>query len=184
MENRDISDLLIPEFEWAAPELKLYEDDDQITLNLAGAISYHGLVSIGGLVLGFRLIQRAIELTSGDIPVQRDGISIYTAFRGRGAQDAFEYTCRAIRDHRYCCDISLHHPAVQSGLRGQYLFTIRVNDQSLTLTPAEGYPPASFFTADRKSRESAEDALNWRNEKISFANALLRMSPEQCIRAL
>lgn len=184
MDKRDITELLIPEAEWAAPDLYLYEGDDPLHLTLSGAIQYHGLSSIGGLVLGFRLIQRAVELAAGDLPVQRKGISIYTAFPGRGAQDAFEYVCRAIRDKRYCCDSTLHHPAAQPGSRGEYLFTLRLNEQSLTLAPAQGYPPASFFNADRKSHETIEAAENWRQEKISFANTLLKMTPEECIRTL
>lgn len=184
MDVRDITDLLMPESEWVAPELCLFEGDDPINLSLTGAIQYHGLASIGGLVLGFRLVQRAIEIAAGDGPVQRDGISIYTAFPGNGARDAFEYTCRALRDNRYCCDTSLHHPAAQSGPHGQFLFTLRVNNQSLTLTPAEGYPSASFFEANRKSGTSPEADLNWRNARIDLANSLLQLTPEQCIRVL
>lgn len=184
MNESDITELLLPESEWACPDLYLYEGDDRLRLSLSGAIQYHGLSSIGGLVLGFRIIQRAVELSAGNLPVQRKGISIYTAFPGHGAQDAFEYVCRAIKDKRYCCDNTLHHPAAQSGSRGAFLFTIRLNEQSLTLTPAEGYPPSSYFAADRTSRDSIEAAINWRSEKISFANTLLKLPPEQCIRAI
>ncbi len=184
MSATDITELLIPQSEWVAPNICLFEDDDPIHISLAGAIQYHGLKSIGGLVLGFRLVQRAIETAAGTIPVQRDSISIYTAFSGRGTQDAFEYTCRALRDNRYCCDTSLHHPAAQPGPRGQFLFTMRLNDQSLTLTPAEGYPPSSFFKADRNARNNDEAALEWRTEKIKFANTLLKLTPEECIRVL
>lgn len=184
MDVHDINDFLIPESDWAAPELCLYEGDDPIRLSLNGAIQYHGLSSIGGLVLGFRLIQRAVEIAAGHIPVQRNRISVYTAFPGNGARDAFEYTCRALRDNRYCCDNSLHHPAVQTGPHGQFLFTLRLNNQSLLLTPAEGYPSADFFEAERKSGTSPEAALNWRNARIELANTLLKMTPEQCIRVL
>lgn len=184
MDHADITELLIPKSEWVEPDLYLYEGDDAIQLTLAGAIQYHGLSSIGGLVLGFRLVQQAVALAAGSLPVQRKGISIYTAFPGSGVRDALEYTCRVVRDHRYCCDNTLHHPAAQLGIRGQYLFSIRLNEQTLTFAPKEGYPPASFFAAQRKSKESIEDALNWRNEKITLANQLLKTKPEDCIRVL
>ncbi|WP_070967709.1 hypothetical protein [Vibrio sonorensis] len=184
MEVSDITNLLIPQSEWAQPDLYLYENDDRLKLNIAGAIQYSGISSIGGVVLGFRLIQHAIKLTAGSAPTQRDAISIYTAFPGRGTQDAFEYTCRAIRDNRYCCDTSLHHPAAQLGQRGQFLFTVRANEQTMVLTPADGLPQRSYFDADRHSKDGNEAALRWRDEKINFANTLLSLPPEQCLKVL
>ncbi|WP_367990666.1 hypothetical protein AB2S62_18465 [Vibrio sp. NTOU-M3] len=184
MDHSDITNLLIPQSDWASPNLYLYEHEDRLQLNLASAIQFSGINSIGGLVLGFRLVQYAVELAAGTEPLQRDGISIYTSFPGRGTQDAFEYTCRALRDKRYCCDTTLHHPAAQSGQRGQFLFTMRVNEQSMVMTPANGLPQHSYFDADRRSKESPEAALSWRNEKINFANTLLSLPPEQCLRVL
>ncbi|ANW26489.1 hypothetical protein TW78_13800 [Vibrio coralliilyticus] len=184
MNQPDITELLIPQSEWASPELYLYENDDRLCLDLAGAIQYSGINSVGGLVLGFRLVQYAVQLGAGSEVLQRDGISIYTAFPGRGTQDAFEYTCRALRDKRYCCDTTLHHPGAQSGQRGQFLFTMRVNEQSMVMTPADGLPRHSYFEADRRSKESPEAGLQWRNEKIHFANTLLSLPPEQCLRVL
>ena len=184
MEYTDITQLLIPKSDWAAPDLFLYEGEDKLRLSLGGAIQFSGLNSIGGVVLGFRMIQYSVQLAAGDQSLQRDGISVYTAFPGRGAQDAFEYTCRALRDKRYCCDTTLHHPAAQTGQRGQFLFTIRLNEQSMVMTPANGLPRKSYFEADRHSQDSREAALKWRDEKINFANTLLSLPPEECLRVL
>ncbi|MEM9089446.1 MAG: hypothetical protein AAGC93_11960 [Cyanobacteria bacterium P01_F01_bin.53] len=184
MDRPDISKLLTAETNWVSPALYLYEGDDCLRLTLAGAIQYSGLGSVGGVVLGFRLVQYAVELAAGTSRLQRDGISINTAFPGRGTRDTFEYTCRAIRDHRYCCDTTLHHPGAQVGQRGQFLFVMRVNEQSMVMTPTYGYPTYSYFEAARKSRESEAAALNWRNEKIGFANTLLSLPPEKCIKVL
>ena len=184
MEHTDITQLLIPKSDWAAPDLFLYEGEDKLRLSLEGAIQFSGLNSIGGVVLGFRMIQYAVQLAAGDQSLQRDGISVYTAFPGRGAQDAFEYTCRALRDKRYCCDTTLHHPGAQTGQRGQFLFTIRLNEQSMVMTPANGLPRKSYFEADRHSQDSREAALKWRDEKINFANTLLSLPPEECLRVL
>ncbi|WP_431786633.1 hypothetical protein [Vibrio harveyi] len=184
MEHTDITQLLIPKSDWAASDLFLYEGEDKLRLSLEGAIQFSGLNSIGGVVLGFRMIQYAVQLAAGDQSLQRDGISVYTAFPGRGAQDAFEYTCRALRDKRYCCDTTLHHPAAQTGQRGQFLFTIRLNEQSMVMTPANGLPRKSYFEADRHSQDSRGAALKWRDEKINFANTLLSLPPEECLRVL
>lgn len=184
MEQSDITKLLIPQSDWASPELFLYENEDKLRLDLASAIQFSGINSVGGVVLGFRLVQYAVQLTAGNGPLQRDGISIYTSFPGRGTQDAFEYTCRALRDKRYCCDTTLHHPGAQSGQRGQFLFTMRVNEQSMVMTPADGMPQHSYFEADRSAQDSQEAALRWRDEKINFANTLLSLPPEKCLRVL
>lgn len=181
---QDISQLLLPESDWAAPDICLYEGSDLITLNLKGAIQYHGLSSIGGLVLGFRLLQRALEICTEKTLVQRDDISIYTAFPGPGAKDAFEYICRAGRDQRYCCDVNLHHPVAQPGLHGQFYFQIRIQGQVVNLAPIDGQPPASFFAAARNSHTDQTAAQHWKDEKISLANTLLTLPPDQCIREL
>ncbi|RXJ70868.1 hypothetical protein CS022_22025 [Veronia nyctiphanis] len=184
MDQSDITDLLIPQSDWATPDLYLFEDEDRLRLNLAGAIQFSGIKSIGGLVLGFRLVQYAVELSAGSGALQRDGISIYTSFPGRGTQDAFEYTCRALSGNRYCCDTTLHHPAAQSGQRGQFLFTVRANEQSMVMTPADGMPQRSYFDADRHSKDGDAAAKKWRDEKILFANTLLSLPPEKCLRVL
>ncbi|WP_087018444.1 hypothetical protein [Thaumasiovibrio subtropicus] len=184
MDDSSILTHLTPESDWAEPTFFLYEGNDKLALNLASAIQYSGIGSVGGLVLGFRLVQYAVKIAAGNEPLQRNGISIYTAFPGRGTQDAFEYTCRALRDKRYCCDTTLHHPAAQTGQRGQFLFTLRVNEQSMVLTPADGLPTREYFDADRQSSQSDAAALRWREEKIAFANTLLSLPPEQCLRVL
>ncbi|EFP96645.1 hypothetical protein [Vibrio caribbeanicus] len=184
MEHSDITNLLIPKTDWASPDLILYEGEDKLRLTLEGAIQYSGLSSVGGVVLGFRMIQYAVQLAAGEQSLQRDGISIYTAFPGRGAQDAFEYTCRAIRDSRYCCDTTLHHPGAQSGQRGQFLFTIRLNEQSMVMTPTNGLPRQSYFESYRQAQDSRQAEGAWRDEKIQFANSLLSLPPEQCLRVL
>ncbi|MEM9056272.1 MAG: hypothetical protein AAGD86_02270 [Pseudomonadota bacterium] len=180
----DIFELLVPEADWAAPDLVLFEDDDALRLSLAGAIAYSGVGSIGGLVLGFRVLQFAVEVAAGPVPVQRSALSVQTALAGRGVRDAFEFTCRAVRDYRFCCDRSLHHPAARPGMRGAMLFNVKVHDQSLVLIPADGLPSASYFDADSQADGSPEATQRWREEKIGFANALLKLAPAQCIRML
>ena len=56
MEHTDITQLLIPKSDWAAPDLFLYEGEDKLRLSLEGAIQFSGLNSIGGVVLGLSLI--------------------------------------------------------------------------------------------------------------------------------
>ena len=67
MEHSDITQLLIPKSDWASPDLFLYEGEDKFRLSLEGAIQYSGLNSIGGVVLGFRMIQYAVQLVAGKI---------------------------------------------------------------------------------------------------------------------
>lgn len=66
MEHSDITQLLIPKSDWASPDLFLYEGEDKLHLSLEGAIQYSGLNSIGGVVLGFRMIQHAVQLAAGE----------------------------------------------------------------------------------------------------------------------
>lgn len=54
----------------------------------------------------------------------------------------------------------------------------------MVMTPADGMPQHSYFEADRRSKDSHEAAMKWRDEKINFANTLLSLPPEKCLRVL
>ncbi len=124
------------------------------------------------------MIQHAVQLAAGDQSLQRDGISIYTAFHlDVNFLRHLVITCRALRDNVI---VVIPHCTTQQRKQGgviEFLFTIRLNRQSMVMTPANGLPRKSYFEADRHSQDGREATLRWRDEKINFANTLLSLSP-------
>ncbi|MBV2120566.1 MAG: hypothetical protein KUF74_03835 [Candidatus Thiodiazotropha sp. (ex Ctena orbiculata)] len=178
---------LLPQAQWAEPIIELRQDQEVFPYSLAATIAYHGLDSIGGVVLGFRLLQAALQNSSHTQPVERQSISILSAFPGAGARDAFEYLSRCVSQQRFQCDTSLSHPKAQKGFEGCFYFKITLAGEVLELSPIEGQPPETFFSAGRqafKSEASDAERLLWRQEKIQLANTLLGLPANQCIRLL
>lgn len=183
MQNRE----LLNESQWLEPDLTLYEGSRPLSYSLSGLIAFHGYSSIGGAVLGFRLIQRAAQLFElhADTGVQREAVSIETGFPGPGAKDAFEYLLRSNRDGRYRCDTELQPPDVQKGFQGSFYFRISMGDFTVELTPVKGYPPESFFAAGKAAFAAPDSEAAqgiWHNEKVALANTLLSSKADQCIR--
>ena len=52
------------------------------------------------------------------------------------------------------------------------------------MTPTNGLPRQSYFEAYRQAQDSRQAEGAWRDEKIQFANSLLSLPPEQCLRVL
>lgn len=179
--------VLLPEAQWIDPVMTLREGADSMDYHLRAAIAYHGMDSIGGVVLGFRILQHAIDLYEGEEIPQRGDIHITTAFPGGGAKDSFEYLVRAVSQARYHCDTALSHPDAQLGFSGCFYFRVQIGDVVYELSPIPGQPPETFFTAGSRAFELAHDhsaQRHWRNEKIRLANTLLMLPAAQCIRQL
>ena len=178
---------LLPQAQWAEPVIQMRQDRDIFPYSLTATIAYHGLDSIGGVVLGFRLLQAALKNSSGSLAVDRQSISVISAFPGAGARDAFEYLSRCVSQQRFQCDTSLKHPRAQAGFEGCFYFKIKVADEVFELAPVEGQPPESFFSAGRQAFQDnagESERLLWRQEKIQLANTLLSLPADQCIRLL
>lgn len=57
---------LIPSTEWVSPSLTVADCGQPIAFTLQDAFNYHGYDAVGGVVLGFRLLQRAIVLLTDE----------------------------------------------------------------------------------------------------------------------
>jgi hypothetical protein len=178
---------LLPQAEWADPVIEMRQGQDIFPYTLSATIAFHGLESIGGVVLGFRLIQAALQNSTQQQLIDRQTLNILSAFPGPGARDAFEYLSRCVSQQRFQCDTALNHPQAQKGFEGCFYFRITVADEVFELAPVAGQPPESFFAAGRRAFQtdaSNADRLLWRQEKIKLANTLLALPANQCVRLL
>ena len=68
--DNDDSLLLAPP-DWHTPQLTVLDSGNALTFHIQDAFNYHGYDAVGGVVLGFRLLQRAIAILSPDAPPER-----------------------------------------------------------------------------------------------------------------
>ena len=59
-ESRECIPGLLAPSEWVEPRLIVLDQGRRVSFHIADALRYHGLESVGGVILGFRLAQRAL----------------------------------------------------------------------------------------------------------------------------
>lgn len=178
---------LAPASSWVAPELSVCDGDDRLTFRIQDAFNFHGYDAAGGVVLGFRLLQRAAALLSPDALPERRGFSLFTSFPGLGARDCFELVTRMVSGGRFRLDTGFEDTVAQPGVEGRFHFDFGYDGRRVVLAPVEGYPVPEFIALGKASKRpgfTAEQQLAWRNAKITLANTLLRASADQVIRVI
>ena len=109
---------------------------------------YHGEDSIGGLVLGFRLMAWALPRLSPGEPPDRSGVIFRTAFPGPGVRDAVEMTVRAVS--RGAWEVLDTVPAgVPEGVYGHLYFEVSVGGRALCVSVRPGVMSEEFIRTGR-----------------------------------
>ena len=101
--------------------LEVRDHGDLIVFSFEDLHKSHGRQSIGGLALGFKVLERALPLLAGGDTREREDISIDSAFGGGGARDAFEMVARAVTGGHFRSDPDLAPDAPASPM-GTYFF--------------------------------------------------------------
>lgn len=179
---------LIPYSEWALPTLTVADGGQPIEFTIQDAFNYHGYDAVGGVVLGFRLLQRAIaSLTGKGALLERRELSLLTAFPGMGARDCFELVSRMVSEGRFTLDVDYVHPAAHRGIAGSFYFRFDYRGESVELSPVEGQPPESFLAMGRASKQAdagEENLRGWTDAKYGLANFLLTIDAQDAVRIL
>lgn len=181
--------VLINKMSWVEPTLEVADGDDILQFHIQDALNYHGYDAVGGVVLGFRLLQKAIAMLTpvGDTCIQRREVSLFTAFPGLGARDCFELVTRMVTQKHITVDTSFSDTVAQEGVEGRFYFEFHYRGAKAKLAPIEGYPGDEFIALGKASKLTgftAEQQLGWRNAKFGLANTLLGASADAVIRVL
>lgn len=179
--------LILPS-QWMEPTLTVADNDREITFSIQDAFNYHGYDAVGGVVLGFRLLQRAIELlVKPGEQLQRRELTLFTAFPGLGARDCFELVARIVTENRITVDTAFSGSDAQKGIAGSFYFRFGYRGNQVALAPIAGYPDAEFLNVGRASKlagATPETQRQWRNAKYTLANTLLSARCQDVIRIL
>ena len=180
---------LIDQTQWIEPTLAIADNNHTLHFHIQDAFNYHGYDAVGGVVLGFRLLQKAISIlapTDGAL-LERRQLSLFTAFPGLGARDCFELVTRMVTENNMTVDTLFSDTVAQKGVYGRFFFEFRYHGKRVQLAPIEGYPPENFIQLGKASKLpnfTAEQQLAWRNAKYQLANTLLGANADTVIRIL
>lgn len=180
--------LLIAPADWAEPAIRVSDGGVPMLFTLQDAFNYHGYDAPGGVVLGFRLLQRAFALLDPDSEwPERTSLSLFTSFPGLGLKDTMELVTRMVSAARYSVDQEYYDPRAQEGVAGRFYYRFTRGDTVRELAPIEGYPNPDFIRLGKASKcpgFSPADAEAWKTAKFSLANTLLGAPAEAVIRVL
>jgi hypothetical protein len=180
---------LIDQADWVDPTLTVADGGDLIRFHIRDAYHYHGYDAVGGVALGFRLLQKALRLWSPapGVPVRRREITLLTAFPGLGARDCFELVTRMATENRITTDVLFAHPSARPGVCGSFFFRFGYRGHSFDLAPVVSQPSDEFIRLGRASKlpqAKPEILEEWRRAKFELANTLLSLRADDAIRVL
>jgi len=178
---------LLPAEQWLAPTLEVRDEGTLLSFHIRDALNYHGPDAVGGVVLGFRLLQKALACLSPQEAPERRAIGVFTAFPGLGARDCFELVTRGFTEGRYQVDTGFTDTTAQEGVVGRMHFRFSYRDQTVVLAPVQGAPSATFISLGRASKRAdctPQQHQQWRQAKTDLANSLLVTHSDDVIRVL
>ncbi|MCH5277699.1 MAG: hypothetical protein J1E80_07690 [Desulfovibrionaceae bacterium] len=177
--------------DWVEPDLVVLDQGRPVSFHIADALRYHGLDSVGGVILGFRLAQRALAELSPYGPAERRELALFTSFPGYGVRDTLELVTRMVSEGRYTVDPSFVDERASEGVTGRCYFRFSLGGKLLELSPPPGVPGAEFVRWGRASKVPAPDASTgadiarrWKDAKFDLANLLLAADCRKALRVL
>ena len=155
--------------------VRVLDHGKELTISFDDCILYHGVDSIGGLALGFRMMQWAINEMSPNVAPDRETISFKTAFPGPGLRDAVEMIARVVTRGAYTVlqEIPVQAP---EGVYGHMYFEVTVGEQTRRISLAPGALPEEFVQTGRaiKAGNADEDLKKrWTELKHGLSEAVL-----------
>jgi len=178
---------LIPTEQWVDPTITVIDEGREVTFHIQDCFNFHGHDAVGGVVLGFRLLQAVQQILNDGRPFQRRELSLFTAFPGLGARDVFELVTRMCSENRFKLDINYDHPVAAKGVAGAFYYRFSYQGKEVELSPVEGAPGEEFIATGKASKDpnaSPELLARWTALKYGLANTLLKLKAGQAIRQL
>lgn len=164
------------------------EQDECFEVTYEDMVCYHGREFIGGVAMGYKLLELAASLIGDGVIVRKD-FSMTSAVMGPGIIDAVELATRARSrgvlhvDERLAQQVDAVDAA--DGQGGKYYFEIFRQDRRMRVWLREGLVPEEFLilarkTHDKSISEKELERLQELKEEIAFF--LMRKSGEEIFR--
>ena len=167
--------------------IRIRDRSDVLTIAFEDLVKYHGRQNIGGVALGFKVLQFALSKVSPQEVPQREKIEIFSAFPGSGAIDAFEMVTRAVTQDRFRLDTAFDAPGALPAVTGHFYFRVTYRDRMVAVTPRTGLIPDRFLALGRLNKAGDardEDLIEFQGMKEALADALLALDAQEVFQTL
>ena len=166
-----------------------YKDvDGPIEISFDDLKKYHGTRSLCGLSVGYTVLGAAWAALSDGEPLDRNDITVETAFGGPGARDAVEMVTRAIsRDAFQLVSDKQPDNNIAEAAKGAYWYRITGNGKAVELGLKPDILPENFIKLRRillAGNGTDEQAKAFRGLQIELSNRLLSMDPLSAFNVL
>ncbi len=169
-------------------EIAVVDHGETIVLPFDDCIKYHGRDSIGGLALGFRLLQLAFSDLSPEKVPDRTSISFATSFAGPGLRDSVELVTRAVTRGAYrVVDAAIASQTAPESPAGPLWFEITIGGRAASYEVVPGAVGPEFVRLGKLSRSGAlseEERPSWTAQKQALAKAVLAGMPGEYLLRL
>ncbi len=165
-------------------EVRLLDHGTLLSFRFEDCVRYHGRTSIGGVALGFRLIQRALMDLAPDLAPERSLIRVRTAFPGAGVRDALEMTTRATTRGAYEVDPAFAPSEAPEAVVGRLWFEIAVGGKAAAYQTVPGAMSMEFIELGRKSHKvglTDAESIRWTDLKEELAARVMALRPEDVL---
>lgn len=156
----------------------------RLDISFEDCVRYHGRTSIGGVALGFRLVQKALsDLCPDEVP-ERAEISVRTAFPGPGLRDAIEMVTRAVTRGAYEIDTGAAPGTAPEAAIGRLWFEIRIRGRVAVYQAVSGAMSDEFIGLARKSHGeglTADQNKRWTRLKEDLAAHVMAARAEDVL---
>lgn len=163
--------------------IEVCDNGERIALTFEDLVKYHGKTSIGGLALGFKVMERAFPLLSPEQPPERYDIHVYTAFDGPGARDAFEMAARVVTGDRYTVAHHLAPETAPHAPQGQFFFRLSYRGRTVDVTLRHGLVTEEFIQLVRRAARTLDEEQRLVWLKQDLADRLLALPADQAMDA-
>lgn len=168
--------------------LTIQDIDGPIEITFSDLKKYHGTRSLCGLTVGFTVLRAAWASLSDGEPLDRNDITVATAFPGPGARDAVEMVTRAIsREAFEIVPGKLPDHQIAEAAKGAYWYRITAHGKAVELGLKQDVLPDDFIRLRRKllaGNASAKETEAFRNLQFELSNRLLAMDPLDAFNVL
>ena len=157
--------------------ITIFDDGVLLEIPFEACVLYHGRDSIGGLSLGFRMLEWALRHLTNGIPPERKEISFRTAFPGPGLRDAVEMVTRAVTRQAYSV-LDTYPNDAPEGVYGRMYFEVSVGNRTLGFQLKSGVIPGEFIEVGRsikKGEPSLEQTKRWRALKDELSESVWKI---------
>jgi hypothetical protein len=126
--------------------IHIRDHDVALLLDYDAFCEYHTGHALLGAIVGWRAMQRAAELLSGDDIWERQSLSVSARHAGPGVRDALEYVTRCFTRERFQSELA-GGGVGPCGSAADFRFSVSDQQRVVRLELCDGVVPKSFFAA-------------------------------------